>query len=196
MIWCDSGVSRVCLQPVSVLFLLRSLRSQILDWGGCRYVTTLSLSRENHLRRFGLPYPSVKSAFQSILVWGPFVGMKSMSNVLTMRRRGDGNYLEQHLSSLRSTCLQSNIPSLSSILLSPHILRKPSFELWDEKERVEPEYHSATKPWILERPPGKREEATEEMPSTPSSSFSSTRRFCQMPDDLVIWWQDDIKIKI
>ena len=46
--WYDviSGVSRVCLQPVSVLFLLRSLRSQILDWGGCRYVTTLSLSRK------------------------------------------------------------------------------------------------------------------------------------------------------
>ena len=98
--------------------------------------------------------------------------MKTMSNVLSMRRR-EGNCLDQHLSS----CLQSNIPYLSSILLSPHILRKPSFELWEEREKEEPEYHSATKPWILERPPGKLEAGTEEPPSTPSSSFSTTRRF-------------------
>ena len=97
--------------------------------------------------------------------------MKTMSNVLSMRR-GEGNYLEQQLSS----CLQSNIPSLSSILLSPHILRKHSFELWEEREKEQPEYHSATKPWILERPPGKSQAGTEEPPSTPSSSFS-TRRF-------------------
>ena len=98
--------------------------------------------------------------------------MKTMSNVLSMRR-GEGNYLEQQLSS----CLQSNIPSLSSILVSPHILRKHSFELWEEREKEQPEYHSATKPWILERPPGKSQAGTEEPPSTPLLSFSSIRRF-------------------
>ena len=166
-------------------------------WGGWKYVTL----------------PLLRKSFKEILLLLSFsqvslqerqcVTMKTMSNVLSMRR-GEGNYLEQHLNNLRSSCLQSNIPSLSSILLSPHILRKPSFELWDDRDsgdnKEQPEYHSATKPWILERPPGSRR-ATEELPSTPSSSFSSTRRFSSLwhidmmtclYDDTMTHWQIDM----
>ena len=163
---------------LSVLFLLKSLRSKILevagDLGRLEICNSLPLSRKSFKEILPL-----LSFSQVSLQERQCVTMKTMSNVLSMRR-GEGNYLEQHLNSLRSSCLQSNIPSLSSILLSPHILRKPSFELWDDRDsgdnKEQPEYHSATKPWILERPPGSRR-ATEELPSTPSSSFSSTRRF-------------------
>ena len=100
--------------------------------------------------------------------------METMSNVLSMKRMEGRAGLEQHLASLRSDYLQPNISSLSSILLSPHLLRKTSCEFWEEKEErteVEQEYHSASKPWILERRP------TEDQRSTTSSSFSNTRRF-------------------
>ena len=145
------------------------------------------LSRESHLRSSRLSCPSVKSACErerGIVFDGSFAIMKTMSNVLSMRR-GEGNILDQRLANLRSSCHQSNISSLSSILLSPHILRKASFELWDEREteKHQPEYHSREKPWILERAPvNRRDRATEELSPTPTSSFSSTRRFS---------WHDD-----
>ena len=201
VIWFDFWSKHLLPEcPISVA------KPLLWEWcpGGWKYA---ALSRKSFKELPPLVSLSQVSLREREASWGIFDGsfaiMKTMSNVLSMRR-GEGNILDQRLANLRSSCLQSNISSLSSILLSPHILRKASFELWDEREteKHQPEYHSREKPWILERAPvNRRDRATEELPSTPTSSFSSTRRFSwhgdqrrQWQDYTMTWWQDELQV--